>query len=368
MIGETAIHLAAEFRFIQQLNTKVERSVYHASLSLVKTENLDDDTWNEIADEYMNGMGFDYNQYVIYRHHDCDHDHIHIAANRVRIDGKCVSDSWDYPKAEVVIRNLEQKYNLTPAITRDELKKSPTTGERRLTERTGEPSVRQQLQAAIDQQTTSPTSLPELINNLESAGITATVIYTRERKVKGITYEVSGITFSGTQLGAGYSYGGLQKYKGVNCGVKSCHPLTILANPEGRSPLPNNYSPTPISSIGVSDNQSHQSESNQIAQTIWPIIQQAIEYAKQKSPHRISWSERGFSINIGDEYEILIDAEDSNQITLTRHQQELLIVNDLQFQDQGLTEDDLEFWQLIEDQIEPTINPLPAVPKEPELD
>jgi hypothetical protein len=41
-------------------------------------------------------------------------------------------------------------YNITATMTRDQGKRSPTTGERRLTERTGEQSIREKLQAAID--------------------------------------------------------------------------------------------------------------------------------------------------------------------------------------------------------------------------
>jgi len=66
-----------------------------------------------IAQDYLKGMGFEGCQDVVYRHTDQDHDHIHIVASRIRlIDGKTISDSWDYRRSESVIRGLEKAYQL----------------------------------------------------------------------------------------------------------------------------------------------------------------------------------------------------------------------------------------------------------------
>jgi hypothetical protein len=59
-------------------------------------------------------MGFDDNQYVVVRHCDRAHDHIHIIASRIKLDGSCVSDSWDHLRIQTVMRELEQEFNLTP--------------------------------------------------------------------------------------------------------------------------------------------------------------------------------------------------------------------------------------------------------------
>jgi hypothetical protein len=116
MVGQTPRTLAAEFGVARALNPQLTKAVYHASLSLPKEEQLDAERWNAIATDYMNGMGFQDSQYVVYRHGDRDHDHIHIVASRIRItDGTTVSDSWDYPRSEKLIRALEKQYDLTPA-------------------------------------------------------------------------------------------------------------------------------------------------------------------------------------------------------------------------------------------------------------
>lgn len=221
MEGTNPRELAAEFGISRRLNPKVSRAVYHASLSLAHKESLDDDTWDEIAQKYLQVMGFDMNQYVVVRHTDRTHEHIHIAASRIQLDGTTVSDSWDDRRSEAVIRKLEQEYNLQsvqPSWEKD--KHSPTTGERRQLARTGEESVRVKLQRSLDQATHDHPTMPELIEREQQQGINIRIVYTRTGIVKGISYQLDGVAFSGTHLGKAYTFPGLQKHRGVNYSPK----------------------------------------------------------------------------------------------------------------------------------------------------
>lgn len=209
--------LAAEFRFCRQLNPRVSRSVYHASLSLPHTEHLENDTWHEIAQKYLQAMGFDMNQYVVVRHTDRDHDHAHIVTSRVRLDGTTVSDSWDYRRSEAAIRQLEQDYGLRSLHSNQEkISRSPTTGEQRLLARTGEESIRVQLQRSLDQATQSPITMPQLIGQLQQSGISVRIRDRQHGEITGISYELNGIAFGGTHLGKAYTFQGLQRYRRVN--------------------------------------------------------------------------------------------------------------------------------------------------------
>ncbi|MBD2295062.1 relaxase/mobilization nuclease domain-containing protein [Anabaena sphaerica FACHB-251] len=209
--------LAAELHLSKRINPKVSRTVYHASLSLPHNEGLDDDTWHEIALKYLRAMGFTMNQYIVVRHTDRTHDHAHIVASRIRLDGTTVSDSWDYTRSEAVIRRLEKEYNLQsvkPSKKKED--RSPTTGERRQLARTGEESVRVKLQYSLDKATHDHPTMPELIERAQQQGINVCVGYTRTGKVKGISYQFDGVAFSGTHLGKAYTFPGLQKHRGVN--------------------------------------------------------------------------------------------------------------------------------------------------------
>ena len=68
MSGRNAQELASEFKLSHQLNPKVQRVVYHASLSLSPKERLSSEIWREVAAKYLSGMNFTDNQYAVYRH------------------------------------------------------------------------------------------------------------------------------------------------------------------------------------------------------------------------------------------------------------------------------------------------------------
>jgi Relaxase/Mobilisation nuclease domain len=131
MSGRNARELAREFKLSRQLNSDADRVVYHVSLSAAKDDKLDDEKWGEIGSRYMKEMGFDANQFVIFRHHNTDDDHIHIAASRIRMDtGLVVHDSWDYVRSEKVLRQIEQDYELVQVQgSREKLNRTPSTGQ-----------------------------------------------------------------------------------------------------------------------------------------------------------------------------------------------------------------------------------------------
>jgi hypothetical protein len=48
--------------------------------------------------------------------HVHDHDHMHILAPRVDFNGRTISDSWDFPNVQSILRDIEQSYELTPFV------------------------------------------------------------------------------------------------------------------------------------------------------------------------------------------------------------------------------------------------------------
>ncbi|MDZ8237627.1 MAG: relaxase/mobilization nuclease domain-containing protein [Nostoc sp. ChiQUE01a] len=230
MSGRNARELAREFKLSRQLNSDADRVVYHVSLSAAKGDKLDDEKWSEIGSRYMKEMGFDANQFVIFRHHNTDDDHIHIAASRIRIDtGLLVHDSWDYVRSEKVLRQIEQDYDLVQVQgSREKLQRTPSTGQIRRIRREQEEyelgkleqppgrTIKEELQQTIDRASVDHPYMPVLIWRLQLAGISVRAGFTRNGKSKGISYEKDGQAFSGTQLGAAYTFPGLQKHLGVD--------------------------------------------------------------------------------------------------------------------------------------------------------
>lgn len=255
MGGRTPQQLTAEFKFSQRLNPNVRRIVYHVSLSLPKHEYLDDYQWNEIADAYLQGMGFTQNQYLIVRHRDRDHDHIHIVASRVRFDGSCVHDGWDYRRSETLLRQLEQAYNLEAVVPSWEVKKRNLTRnhyqERQKTSEQGTPSLKQQLQQTIDQILPQCRTSQAFLEKLQEAGITTRLRTRRDGVITGISYAHPEITASGTQLGTHYTWRGIEQRLQAQQRQQNAIETQPQAVPEWSQPDPAVTSPAvaPASSV-----------------------------------------------------------------------------------------------------------------------
>jgi hypothetical protein len=222
MCGQTPEELAAEFGIARQLRPNLKVAVFHATLSVDSTEKLEDSEendqhWLAIAANYMKAMEFDNNQYAVVKHSDTEHDHIHIVASRICLNGGVVDDSWDYYKSQETIRQLERNYSLetvTPSWETD--KRAQTTGEHRQLKSKGNKSVRVQLQDLIDEVTQDNPSMPQFVERLQQQGVEVQVELTRTGLSKGISYNLDGVALSGTQLGKAYTFYGLQKHRGVS--------------------------------------------------------------------------------------------------------------------------------------------------------
>lgn len=220
MSGRNARELAREFKLSRQLNPEVERAVYHVSLSAALDDDLDLEQWCELAQKYVEQMGFDCNQFAIYKHANTDDDHIHIVASRIRLDtGKVVHDGWDYVRSEKVLRELEKEYGLVQVqSSREKQARTPSTGQiRRMRREQQEYSqgkreippelpIKTQLQQAIDEAVEDKPPMPLALARLQLMGIEVRAGFTRTGKSKGISFQMQGQAFSGTHLGAGYTF------------------------------------------------------------------------------------------------------------------------------------------------------------------
>ena len=213
MAGENPRELAAEFGEIRKLRPNLGKAVLHVSLSAALGERLTDDQWREIGKRYMDGMRLDKNQFIMTRHTDTEHEHIHILANRIRFDGSVTSDSQDYKRQEVIMRELERDYGLQRVASSIEAeRKAPTKGEIEEHVRTGQPSAKQQLQQLCDGAAKGCRSFTEYQERLESVGVElAPVAQIEGAKLSGLSYRLDGVTMKGSDLGKAYSPAGLAK-------------------------------------------------------------------------------------------------------------------------------------------------------------
>jgi hypothetical protein len=253
MAGQVPRDLSAEFQVSRSLNERLAKLVCHTSLSLPKSERLSDQVWKTIATDYLKAMGYGDCQHVIYRHHDQDHDHIHIVVSRIQMtDGSTVKDSWEKRRAEAVLRQLEQQYGLeTVPSSHSKLQKAPTVGEMRKFEKTGEVPIRVRLQTQIDAAVGRCKSIAELIQHLRQRGITVKLRITEDSHITGISYSLEGIAFSGNKLGRAYTFPGLQKHKGMTYDAATDFAATCQAVTRELAPITSQPEPEVVAEPSI---------------------------------------------------------------------------------------------------------------------
>lgn len=212
MAGSDARSLAREFGEVRALRPNLTKAVCHVSLSIAPGERLTDGQWRDVAQKYLESMGFKDSQYVVTKHTDTEHPHIHILANRVTMKGEVVSDSHDYKRQEALMRRLEREYGLSQvAPSRETARKAMSKGEIEHVLRTGEASARTRLQGLIDNAIKEKQELRAFINRLAQDGVETKLNQASIGRISGISFSLDGVALKGSDLGKAYSWNSLQK-------------------------------------------------------------------------------------------------------------------------------------------------------------
>ena len=211
---DTVVNMTKEFNMVRQLRPRLEKAVYHVSLSLPPGENLSDGNFTALAFDYLKGMGFDSNQYITYRHTDTQHEHIHIIANRVKYSGAVVSDSRDYKRSEKLVRKLEVKYGLS-TVESPKLKKKAGITQKEIEKaiRTGQAPIKLMLQQRIDGALLQSKNISDFIRELEKKKVCPVFNASMTTgRVTGISFDHEGVVYKGSTLGRQYSWNNIIKH------------------------------------------------------------------------------------------------------------------------------------------------------------
>ena len=209
----TSVNMTNEFNLIRQLRPGLGKAVFHVSLNLPHSESLSDRDFALFGNDYLKKMGFDDNQFIMYRHTDTKHEHIHIIANRVRYSGKVTNDSNIKRKSRAVLNELEVKYGLTQTLGKVNAKKPLTQNEIEKTLRTGNVPIKFILQREISSAISKSTDTSEFVAALKNGKIYPRFNVSRTTgRVSGISFDYQGIIYKGSSLGKGYSWNSIKKH------------------------------------------------------------------------------------------------------------------------------------------------------------
>lgn len=214
MSGRDPRTLAAEFGLSRAARPDVSKPVWHTSLSLPPGETRTPAEWSQIIDDFMDGMGLGGHQYVAVRHHDTDHEHVHIIASRIGLDGSLYLGKWDAKRAIKLTADLEVKHGLTvtkgledgpaPVAT-------PTKREVEMAIRTGDAPPRVALQQIVDAALETPGSVFDFMDRLEAADVGVRANVASTGKMNGFSFEYRGVPFKASDLGKAYGWKSLQE-------------------------------------------------------------------------------------------------------------------------------------------------------------
>lgn len=195
------------FNFQRKARREIAKVVGHISLSFHRDDapKLSDARMRELAAAYMERMGIADTQYLVARHNDTEHPHLHIIYNRVKYDRTLVPDKNERRRNVRVCKELKQQYGLTFSRGKEHIK----------TERLhGADKVRQELFDAITRVLPKCDRIADLSAKLKRQGIGVQFVHRGndpKKAVQGVTFTKGGMTFKGSQIDRRFSYAGLSK-------------------------------------------------------------------------------------------------------------------------------------------------------------
>jgi len=94
----------------------VKRPSIHISLNFAPEEQHSPEFLKQLAAEYMERIGFGSQPYLMYRHYDAGHPHIHILTTKVKANGHCIDTNYiGRKRSEPARKEMEIKYGLVKA-------------------------------------------------------------------------------------------------------------------------------------------------------------------------------------------------------------------------------------------------------------
>ena len=111
-------------RLVEAVNAQNTRAgsnrTYHLVISLhPEDRSLDMKELRHVVENLVDTLGFSEHQYIAARHDDKDHEHVHVAINKIHPGTfRIHSPAWDHQKLFAAGRALEAELELTPLSSR----------------------------------------------------------------------------------------------------------------------------------------------------------------------------------------------------------------------------------------------------------
>jgi hypothetical protein len=193
--------ITASFKAQAKARPGVKNFVGHISLSFSPNdkEKVNNDLMAQIAREYMRRMGIVNTQFVVFRHQDQPHPHVHIVYNRVNNDGDAIMGDCNFRKSAAITKALTREYGLTfgkgkKNVRRERLK--------------GKDVIKYRIYDEVNASMKSCSSWQDLCEVLSPKGISLDFVRDSDGSVRGVTFtdNESNVTFAGGKIDNSLSF------------------------------------------------------------------------------------------------------------------------------------------------------------------
>jgi len=183
-----------------ELNKRITKPVYHISLDFSANDKakLTNDLMVEIGKAYMAKMNMGDTKYLIARHYDKDHPHIHLIINRVNFNGKTITDKNDRLRSERICKELIHQHELYFAKGKEQVKTHRLKGADK---------TKYEIYEALKLGIPQCQDWKELANQLREKGIAISFKYKgNTEEIQGVTFRKDELSFNGSKVDRQFSY------------------------------------------------------------------------------------------------------------------------------------------------------------------
>jgi len=104
------------FERLISLNDRTSSNAIHVSLNFDSSEKISTEKLQAIANKYMERLGFGKQPYLVYKHNDAGHPHLHIVSTNIQKDGSTISlHNIGKNQSEKARKEIEIEYGLVKA-------------------------------------------------------------------------------------------------------------------------------------------------------------------------------------------------------------------------------------------------------------
>jgi Relaxase/Mobilisation nuclease domain len=194
-----------DFNLQRKYNPNLGQAVGHIALSWSMNDRpkLNDEVMVNMAKEYLQKMKIQDTQYLIVKHQDRDHPHIHIVYNRVDNNGKTIADNFQKQRNVKVCKDMTLKHGLYMSPGKEQVNRKQLKGQDK---------IKYELFDAIKSASKKVKTLNELKQVLAKQGIGTLYKYkSGTNEIQGISFSKGEYKFKGSEIDRSLSYAKLSQ-------------------------------------------------------------------------------------------------------------------------------------------------------------